>query len=595
MSQRRTTSGPLLGLRERAEAVLDPEDEVVRDLSPQKVRELVHELQTHQIELEMQNEDLRRAQEELIEARDQYSDFYDFAPVGYVSINEQGLILQANLALAEMLGVARAGLIKRRFSVFVVDDDQNIYYQHHRQLVETKEQQTCELRIRRNGGPPFWVGIVSRTTTAPDTTDDVLIRMVVTDITERKRAEEERQRLERQVRHKQKLESLGVLAGGIAHDFNNILMIILGNADLALRDLSPLAPACGNIKEVLQATHRAADLTRQMLAYSGKGRFVIEPIQLNDMVKEMSHLLEASISKKALLKHSFGRDIPVFDGDATQIRQIVMNLITNASEAIGDKSGVITISTGAMDCHRDYLDDVKGLLRTSLDESLPEGRYVYLEVVDTGCGMDAETQEKLFDPFFTTKFSGRGLGMAAVSGIVRGHKGTIKIDSRPDKGATFRVLFPASESHAALAKGQELGGAGAQEWRGQGTVLVVDDEEPVRFLAERMVERIGFSVLTACDGHEALEVFREHADEIVCVLLDLTMPRLDGEQTFDELRRIRPEVKVILCSGYNEQETTQRFVGKGLAGFVQKPYTLATLVAKLKEISPARHPAHELA
>ncbi len=247
------------------------------------------------------------------------------------------------------------------------------------------------------------------------------------DITGRKRAEEERLSLERQVQHAQKLESLGVLAGGIAHDFNNLLMAILGNADLALDDLSPHAPAHECIQEIEKASKRAAELAKQMLAYSGKGRFVIEPIDLNEFVDEMAHLLEVSVSKKALLKYNYADNLPAIDADATQVRQIIMNLITNASEAIGDRSGVIALSTGAMDCDRAYLDSANNPLRASLDEPLLEGVYTYFEVADTGGGMDKETQEKIFDPFFTTKFTGRGLGMAAVLGIVRGHHGTIKV------------------------------------------------------------------------------------------------------------------------------------------------------------------------
>ncbi len=407
-----------------------------------------------------------------------------------------------------------------------------------------------------------------------------------TDISQRKEAEEERLSLERQVRHAQKLESLGVLAGGIAHDFNNLLMAILGNADLALDKLSPHAPARGNIQEIEKASRRAAELAKQMLAYSGKGRFVIEPIDLNGFVQEMAHLLEVSSSKRAVLQYDFAEELPRFDGDATQIRQVIMNLITNASEAIGDKSGVIALSTGAIECDRAYLDGVSEILQVGLDEPLPEGPYTYLEVSDTGCGMDAATIENVFDPFFTTKFTGRGLGMAAVLGIVRGHKGAIKIYSELEKGTTFKVLFPVANAPGSPAPQQASSEGQAGSWRGQGTVLIVDDEETVCDVGGQMLERMGFQVLCAPSGREALDAFREHGPEIVCVLLDLTMPHMDGEETFRELRRIHPGVPVILCSGYNEQDATQRFAGKGLAGFLQKPYTIAALRGKLSEVLP---------
>ena len=392
------------------------------------------------------------------------------------------------------------------------------------------------------------------------------------DVTDRKRAEEERRQLEAQIQHTQKLESLGVLAGGIAHDFNNLLMAILGNADLALMDLSPVSPARQSLAEIKKASLRAADLAKQMLAYSGKGKFVVEPLDLSEVVEEMAHILEVSVSKKAVLKYDFSNDIPAIEADATQVRQVVMNLITNASEAIGDKSGIISIRTGAMQVDRRYLRE------TYLDEDLPEGLYVTLEVADTGSGMDAETQAKLFDPFFTTKFTGRGLGMAAVLGIVRGHSGAIKVYSEIGRGTTVKVLLPAVEGATVLHRNEAVG-----QWQGSGTVLLVDDEETVRAIGTTMLQRLGMTAITAVDGRDAVAMFREHVDEIGCVILDLTMPRMDGEQAFRELRRIRSDVRVIMSSGYNEQEVTQRFAGKGIVGFIQKPYELQALAATLRE------------
>ena len=401
------------------------------------------------------------------------------------------------------------------------------------------------------------------------------------DITERKRAEEERRELEAQVQQAQKLESLGVLAGGIAHDFNNLLVGILGHADLALDQLSPASPARPCVKDIETAAKRAADLTRQMLAYSGKGRFVIERLDLNEVVAEMTHLLEVSISKKAIPKYNYADNLPAIEADGTQIRQVIMNLITNASEALGDRSGVISISTGAMECDRAYLSG------TYLDEELPDGVYVYLEVTDTGCGMDEETCRKIFDPFYTTKFTGRGLGLAAVLGIMRGHKGALKVQSEPGRGTTFKILLPAvGEPAAAVREAPPR----ARGWHGTGTVLLVDDEETVRTVGRQFLERAGFSVLTAADGPEALELFREHADDIVCVVLDLTMPHMGGEEAFRKLRDIRADVRVIMSSGYNEQEVTQRFAGAGLAGFIQKPYRGSELLAKLGEVLESRQP-----
>lgn len=389
---------------------------------------------------------------------------------------------------------------------------------------------------------------------------------VVEDITEHRRAEQERLNLEQQLLHAQKLESLGVLAGGIAHDFNNILMAIIGNADLALMRLSPESPAVGNLHNIEQSAARAADLAKQMLAYSGKGKFVIEHLDLNRLLEEMLHMLEVSISKKAVLRLDLTRPLPSVEADATQMRQIVMNLVINASEAIGDRSGVIAITTGCMDCDRSYLKNVW------LDENITEGLYLFLEIADTGCGMDREVMSKIFDPFFTTKFTGRGLGMAAVLGIVRGHKGAIRVYSEPNRGTTFKILLPASGRPLELFNEESH----KHSWKGSGTVLLVDDEETVRAIGSEMLKELGFMAITANDGREALDIFRSNPD-IAIVVLDLTMPHMDGEQCFRELRLLKPDVKVIMSSGYNEHEVTQKFVGKGLAGFVQKPYKVSTL------------------
>jgi two-component system cell cycle sensor histidine kinase/response regulator CckA len=381
--------------------------------------------------------------------------------------------------------------------------------------------------------------------------------------------------LEQQVLHTQKLESLGVMAGGIAHDFNNLLTGILGNADLALAELSPVAPARESVEAIETGARRAADLCRQLLAYSGKGRFLVQPLDVMELVQEMGHLVSVSISKKVVLKYHFAQNLPAIDADATQMRQTIMNLILNASEAIGDRSGVISVTTGLAHCDAEYLKTC------FVADGIQPGDFVYVEVADTGHGMDKTTMDRIFDPFFTTKFTGRGLGLAAVLGIVRGHKGAIKVYSEVGRGSSFKLLFPAAESQA-----REIASAAPspRAWKGRGQVLVVDDEETVRTLTRRMLERVGFTVLTAMDGREAVQIFQRVAAEVALVILDLTMPHLDGEACFRELRLIKPTVKVILSSGYNEQDVVNLFAGKGLAGFIQKPYTSAELVAGVRDV-----------
>jgi len=395
------------------------------------------------------------------------------------------------------------------------------------------------------------------------------------DITEEKRREERERQLQTEVQHNQKLESLGVLAGGIAHDFNNILTGILGQADLVLADLSPVSPACSRLKSIQSAATAASDLCRQMLAYSGKGRFVVAPLDLSEVVLEMRDMLEAVVSKKVTLRFDLATELPAVNADASQLQQIILNLVLNASEAVDKGIGVVGVHTGVMDCDPEYI-------KTTLSEpDLAPGRYVTLEVTDTGCGMEKATAERMFEPFFTSKFTGRGLGLSAVLGIVRGHKGAIKTYSESGSGTTMKVLLPASPLPSkSLSKPEDA----VRGWRGTGTVLIVDDEPIVREVAQGMLERAGLKVLTAEDGRDALVVFGDHADEIDCVILDLTMPHLDGEETFRELRRIRADVAVILASGYNQQDVTQRFTGKGLAGFLQKPFRLESLTEMVKSI-----------
>jgi PAS domain S-box-containing protein len=400
---------------------------------------------------------------------------------------------------------------------------------------------------------------------------------IARDVTDRKRAEGERLEIERRMQHVQKLESLGVLAGGIAHDFNNILVAVLGYADLALSELPSSSPARESVGEIEIAARRAAELCRQMLAYSGRGKFVIELIDLGELVADTMQLLRASVSKRATLELELAETLPVIEGDATQLRQVLMNLVTNASEAVAPQAGFIRVSTGVATCDREELS------KTVVGEGLPSGEYVYLEVDDNGCGMDEQTRSRIFEPFFTTKFTGRGLGMAAALGIVRGHKGTIAIRTAPGEGTTFRVFFPITALPAANSAHAATSGDSAPQWTGHGCVLLVDDEESVRGLASRMLVRLGFEVIEAANGYDALAQFERHADRISLVLLDLTMPGMDGEETFRALRRISDEVPVLMTSGFTEQEITARLAGQGLAGFLQKPYSMAGLRARVRK------------
>jgi len=404
------------------------------------------------------------------------------------------------------------------------------------------------------------------------------------DITERKKAANALRESDARVRHAQKLESLGVLAGGIAHDFNNLLAVIQGNAELAMLDLSDERAVRLSMDEIRKASVRAAELTHQMLAYAGRGRFVVEPVNLSRLVRDMADLLKISIAKKIRMEYELAESPPMIAADAAQVRQVVMNLITNAAEAIGEEAGAITLTTGIVDADRTMLAEAY------FDDDLPEGRYVFLRVSDTGRGMDSDVRSRLFDPFFSTKFTGRGLGLAAVLGIVRAYQGAIRIDSNVGRGTAFEVLLPCGAQLApAAAPARDEAPESLAAWRADGTALVVDDEQAVRAMAARMLSDVGFNVLTACNGREAVEVFAEHAEGIVVVLLDLTMPEMGGEEAFAALRTIRPDVPVLLCSGYTEEDAAARFAGKGLSGFLHKPFDFDAMVAHLHRVLDSEH------
>ena len=395
------------------------------------------------------------------------------------------------------------------------------------------------------------------------------------DITDRVEAEASKRALEPRMQEAQRLEGLGVLAGGIAHDFNNLLTPILGDASLALMDLPQVSPARDRLQKIQTAARRAASLTHQMLAYAGSGTLHIEPLDLSDLVKEMAQLLESSVGRQALLETRLQPALPAIEGDTAQLSQVVMNLITNAAEAIGDAAGTISIRTDSLDIGRDTDQ------RRWLGDDLPLGLCVYFEVEDDGCGMDEQTRARIFDPFFTTKLTGRGLGLAAAMGIVKSHGGSIDIQSEPGRGTRFRVIFPAS---ARLEVKPAAPFAATDSWRAEGKVMVVDDDEGVRDLARETLERAGLRVICAANTHQAVELFRRHSDELRLIILDRTMPTPLGSEAFDILRSISPDTPIILVSGYSMEPGAQRFVAKGMAGFLPKPFLPETLLAQARTL-----------
>ncbi len=449
------------------------------------------------------------------------------------------------------------------------DDHSHIPWLVHPSM--SVEEQPVTLRLRHADGSWRWVEATFTTTCYHDQTYLVTIAC---DITARREAEAERQALADKLQQTQKLESLGLLAGGIAHDFNNLLGSILGNVGLALLELPPDSPAQESIAQIELATRRAADLIRQLLAYAGKGRLIIQPVDPNAIIKEMVQLLQTTIAKNVALLSDLAPKLPLIEADATEIRQVVMNLIVNAAESIGTRPGAIHIKTSVCLVDRAYLETM------DLGSDLTAGQFVRIEVADTGCGMDTITRAKIFEPFFTTKLTGRGLGLAAVLGIIRGHRGALKVDSVPGQGTTFTILLPAKADNVSL----DTPMMPLEPRRVRGTILLVDDLVDMRMVARRILKQAGFDVLEAADGQSAIDLLRARSDEIVGVLLDMTMPHLDGRATAALIEQIKPNLPIILMSGYSQQEVAEQFKDQHLAGFLQKPFTAHELQQVLADI-----------
>ena len=487
-------------------------------------------------------------------------------------LDADGRVTYASPSAGKTLGYAEGENLGRQVRDLVHPEDQKALAEAMARLLEEPEHVAyLTLRLRGQDGSWHWLETVAQNALHLPGVQGLVIN--ARDVTERLLAEEDRHRLETQMREAQKLESLGMLAGGIAHDFNNLLMGIMGNAGLAMLDLDESHPAHKRVKQIEVAALRAAELTNQMLAYSGKGRFLVQTMDLARLVEEMASLLHTVISKRATLRFEGTPGKALTEADATQIRQVVMNLITNASDALGDKGGTITLRTG-----------VKETSRTTpcLAGVPPEGLAAFLEVTDTGGGMEPDTLQRIFDPFFTTKFTGRGLGLSAVLGIVRGHKGAIQVRSIPGEGTTFRLLFPLSARDQEAPEPTPVQDPG----RGHGLILVVDDEAPVRLVARGALEHAGFEVLEAADGQEALDLFSREGDRIRALLVDLTMPRMGGDELVAQLRARggrAAEVPVVLSSGYSAEEVERR-AGTQPGGFIHKPYRPKELMALMVKV-----------
>jgi PAS domain S-box-containing protein len=504
-------------------------------------------------------------------AQQRFRQAVEASPSAMLMVDAAGRVVLANAQAERSFGYARDELLGNPVEVLLPERFRGPHPEYRAGFAAAPQARQMgagrELYARRKDGAEFPVEVAL---TPLETDEGPMVLASVVDITERKRLEEERRRLERRVQDAQRLESLGVLAGGVAHRFNNLLVGVLGNASLAKGLVPPGSTTRAALEGIETAAQQAAELCGQMLFFSGRGRFVVGPLDLSAAVEQMKPLLELTAGEAAL-HYDLAAGLPPVEADAAQIRQMILNLVTNAAEATAGAGGVITITTGARPCGReDWAEAHRG-------EDLPEGVYVHLEVRDNGRGMDPQTLGKIFDPFFTTKFTGRGLGLAAVLGIVRGHRGAIQVASAPEQGATFRVFLPA----AAAAPGPP---PAARPGKAGGKVLVIDDDAMVRGVTAAALRTAGMDVVTASGGREAVEAVRAQGEQVGLVLLDLVMPETGGEETLRELRRLRPGIHVLVVSGCTEKEVSAHLGSQGVAGFLPKPWRVPDLVERVRRL-----------
>jgi signal transduction histidine kinase/ActR/RegA family two-component response regulator len=544
-----------------------------------EIRRMLYELQVHQIQLEMQNEELRRTQEELNAARARYFDLYDLAPVGYVTLSGKGEILEANLTASTLLGTARGALVLQPITRFILRDDQDTYYLHRKLLLETGESQVCELRMVKNNGMTFWARLEAATAQRPSTgsaqalphgpiqadfKDAPACRVILSDITERKQAADEHLKFEQLNQKSQKLESLGLLAGGIAHDFNNLLGGIFGYIEIAKvstkekKVISCLAKALGTI-------YRARGLTHQLLTFSKGGTPVRKAGQLFPFAREIA--LSALSNKNVSCSFNIPEDLWSSNFDGDQIGQVIENIIINAQQAMPG-GGAILVSAGNI-----TLEEKNRI-------ALPAGDYVKISFKDAGIGIPEQVLPRIFDPFFTTKDMGRGLGLATCHSIVSQHGGCIDVESEPGKGSAFHVYLPAVKQTAASSILEA-----APRYNGAGTILVMDDEEILRETIGNMLDFFGYNVVCKENGREAIDFFSNDFKtdrKIVGMIFDLTVVGgMGGKDAVTEVRKLDPEIPVFVSSGYADDPVMAYPERYGFTDSICKPFTINEIIELL--------------
>ena len=541
-------------LRQRAEAAMRLTPRDLAMMSVQDIQRLVYELQVHQMELEIQNEELRQAQLEV----ERILDLYNSAPIGYLTADDRGVIVEANQTVATLLGVSKTALQVQPLAGFMTSHDADELHRHYQHVLSTNTQQMCELHLQSQSGPPRDIRLES-----------ICVRMAqrhipqfrtaLVDITEHKHAEDERQRLEAQLRQSQKLEAIGTLAGGIAHEFNNILAGLLGFATLLHREVPPESRAGSYVQQVLQAGRRAKDLVQQLLTFSRAESLTQEPLQVVSVVQEALTLLRASLPSTIDIQYHVSEPGMMVYANPTQLHEVVMNLGANADYAMRETGGHLIVSLDPVEVDAAF---------AAAHPPLSPGRHVCLTMGDTGSGIASEVMGRIFEPFFTTKpiGEGTGMGLAIAHGIITSHGGTITVESSRGSGTQFAIYLPRTDAPAVQATGPEPLLA-----PGEGRVLFVDDEETLALAMQLLLESLGYEAVVHTASREALEAFRTDPHGFDVIITDQTMPQMTGEALIQAMRRIRPGIPIILCTGFSHVINAEKARALGNVTFLMKP------------------------
>ncbi len=568
MPTERFQNDKFLELRRQAEVLLTAKGNTSTEPFDGDPLKLIHELQTYQIELELQNDELHRSQHDLMESKIEYTQLYDFAPVGYLTLSHSGMILHANLTFADMVETPRSLLINQPLSKHILQEDQDAYYKYKRNLSTSEPSSDCELSLVRQKETPLVVRLEGMIV-SDKAGNDEQYRIAVIDINDQKAAEKEKEIYRTRLLQAQKMEAIGTLAGGIAHDFNNILYPIIGFSEISKSELPDDHSIQEYLDDIIFGAKRARDLTAQILAFSSHANKKPIAVPAKPLIEKTLSFLRSTIPANIEIKQDLCEGDDCIMANTIDIHEIVMNLCTNAYHAMEENGGVLTVNLGKVE-------------NDSKDPNLPNGKYCCLSITDTGPGIPPDIIDNIFEPYFTTKSIGKGsgLGLSVVHGIVKKCDGIITVKSKPQKGSVFNIFLP-------IVKGSEKKEEGITEQPiagGNEKVLFVDDEEIIVKFGIRYLERQGYKVTGINSSTEALEIFQSDPKQFDLVITDMAMPEMTGKEMAQKIIEIRPDIPIIICTGFSDQIDQASAKSFGFKGYIEKPIIGLDLATKVRNV-----------